>query len=116
MKKKEGQYYTKEFRHYALERLKVAPSITALAKELGVPRERLWGWRKAAEPHPKIKTWNPADTEKLTLLKQLQQTKQLLAEKTLAVDFLKGALQRVEARRQRKGNCGERASTTKSGR
>lgn len=115
MKKKEGQYYTKEFRHYALERLKVAPSITALAKELGVPRERLWGWRKAAEPHPKIETWNPADTEKLTLLEQLQQTKQLLAEKTLAVDFLKGALQRVEARRQPSGNTGAKLSTRKSG-
>jgi len=39
----------------------------------------------------------------------------LLADKTLAVDFFKGALQKVEARRQRKGSSGEKASTTKSG-
>ena len=115
MKKKEGPYYTQEFRQYALERMKTAPSITALAKELRVPRERLHRWHKAAEPHPKIETWNPADAEKLTLLEQLQQTKQLLAEKTLAVDFLKGALQRVEARRQQSGNSGAKLSTKKSG-
>jgi hypothetical protein len=41
--------------------------------------------------------------------------KRLLADKTLEVDFFKGALQKVEARRQRKGSSGEQASTTKSG-
>jgi hypothetical protein len=40
--------------------------------------------------------------------------KQLLAEKTLEVDFFKGALQKVEARRQKSGINGEKASTTKS--
>jgi hypothetical protein len=40
--------------------------------------------------------------------------KRLLAEKTMEVDFFKGALQKVEARRQKKGETGEMASTTKS--
>jgi len=35
--------------------------------------------------------------------------KQLLAEKTLEVDFFKGALQKIEARRQRNSGSGEMA-------
>jgi hypothetical protein len=38
----------------------------------------------------------------------------LLGEKTLEVDFFRGALQKVEARCQSKGGSGETASTTRS--
>jgi hypothetical protein len=38
----------------------------------------------------------------------------LLAEKTLEVDFFKGALQKVEARRQKRDETGETASTSRS--
>jgi hypothetical protein len=38
----------------------------------------------------------------------------MLAEKTMEVDFLKGALQKVEARRQRSSNSGGKASTNTS--
>jgi hypothetical protein len=41
--------------------------------------------------------------------------KRLLAEKVLEVDFFKGALQKVEARRQRSGGSGGTASTAESG-
>ena len=41
--------------------------------------------------------------------------KQLLAERTLEVDFFKGALQKIAARRQPNGGTGETASTTKCG-
>jgi len=40
--------------------------------------------------------------------------KQLLAEKTLEVDFFRGALQKIEARRQRNSGSGEMTSTTRS--
>jgi hypothetical protein len=43
---------------------------------------------------------------------EVDELKRLLAEKTLEVDFFKGALQKVAARRQ--NNTGERASTSKS--
>jgi hypothetical protein len=39
----------------------------------------------------------------------------LLADKTLELDFFKGALQKIEARRQQSEGSGEKASTTKSG-
>jgi len=45
--------------------------------------------------------------------KEIHRLKQLLAEKTLEVDFFKGALQKIEARRQRNSGTGEMASTTK---
>jgi transposase len=116
VKKKEGKYYTQEFREMALERMKVSSSITALAKELGIPRERLHRWRKAVVAQPEMETWTPPNREKLKLRRQLQQTQQLLTEKTLEVDFFKGALQKIEARRQKKESAGETASTSKSGR
>ena len=46
---------------------------------------------------------------------QLAKVKRLVADKTLEVDFFKGALQKVEARRQSNTQPGETASTTKSG-
>jgi hypothetical protein len=42
------------------------------------------------------------------------QLKRLLAEKAMEVDFLKGALQKVEARRQRSSGSGGKASTSTS--
>ena len=49
------------------------------------------------------------------LRQQVRQLKRLLAEKAMEVDFFKGALQKVEARRQRSSGSGEQTSTTKSG-
>jgi hypothetical protein len=46
---------------------------------------------------------------------QVAQLKRLVADKTLEADFFKGALQKVEARRQNNKPAGETASTTKSG-
>jgi hypothetical protein len=44
----------------------------------------------------------------------MHQLKRVLVDKTLEVDFFKGALQKVEARRQQSGLSGGKASTTKS--
>jgi hypothetical protein len=55
----------------------------------------------------------PARTHQLTR-KEIHRLKQLLAEKTLEVDFFKGALQKIEARRQKRGGTVETASTSRS--
>jgi hypothetical protein len=49
------------------------------------------------------------------LRKQVRNLKRVLAEKILEVDFFKGALQKIEARRESSGGSGGTASTTKSG-
>jgi hypothetical protein len=55
------------------------------------------------------------DTREFTLTREICQLKRLLGEKVQEVDFFKGALQKVEARRQNNESTGARASTTKSG-
>ena len=56
----------------------------------------------------------PENIKERDLRIQLATAKRLLADKALEVDFFKGALQKVEARRQQ-SDSGEKASTTKSG-
>jgi hypothetical protein len=46
--------------------------------------------------------------------KEIHRLKQLLAEKTLEVDFFRGALQKVEARRHKSGETGETGSSSRS--
>ncbi|MBI5888923.1 MAG: transposase [Deltaproteobacteria bacterium] len=99
----------------AVERLKRCDKISELSRELGVHRRLLYPWRDKLEPVDKEDGPPPASSCESTLRKEAGQLKRLLAEKTVEVDFFKGALQKVEARRQREGSSGERASTTKSG-
>jgi ACT domain-containing protein len=98
-----------EIRKIALERMKSCPSITALAKELGLSRSALykWKWQTEAGEEGDFRTRN--------LAKRIRELERLLAEKTLQVDFFKGALQKIEARCQKRNDSGETASTTKSG-
>ena len=75
-------------------------------------RRLLYKWRDQLEP---IDDGPPANSRERELRQQVSHLKRLVADKTLEADFFKGALQKVEARRQSKGNSGETASTTKSG-
>ena len=100
----------------AVERVLMGHSFSAVAKELGVHRTLLYRWHRNPE-HPFGGRTKQASEgpPKLGLLDELQEMKRMLAQKSLEVDFFKGALQKVEARRQRSGGSGETASTTKSG-
>jgi len=113
-KKRVGRY-PNEFRRMAVERLKNRDNIVVLSQELGVHRRLLYKWRDQLDPVEPREESSPRNSRESTLRKEVRQLKRLLADKTLEVDFFKGALQKVEARRQRKGSSGEKASTTKSG-
>lgn len=97
-----------EIRKMALERMQSCTNITALAKELGLSRSALYKWKWQTEAHEE------GGLPVRTLQKKTHELERLLAEKTLEVDFFKGALQKIEARRQRSSNSGGAASTTKS--
>ena len=114
-KKKRVGRYPKEFRRIAVERLKNCDNIVALAQELGVHRRLLYKWREQLDPAEIPEESPPQSSRESTLRKEVSQLKRLLADKALEVDFFRGALQKIEARRQRKGNSGATASTTKSG-
>ena len=113
-KKRVGRY-PKEFRRVTVERLKSCDNIGALSRELGVHRRLLYKWRDQLEAAEMPEGSLSQNSRESTLRKEVHQLKRLLADKAVEVDFLKGALQKVEARRQRSGNSGEKASTTRCG-
>ena len=107
--------YSRKFQRMAVERMKTSEDVGELAQELGVTRRCLYKWRTKLETvEPGEEAWRPS-THASSYRKEIQQLKRLLAEKAMEVDFFKGALQKVEARRQWKESSGEKASTTKSG-
>jgi len=104
---------TPEFRQQALERMQEARDLGLLAKELCVSVRTLYRWKDIQLGRVK-KVREPVPREK-KLEAEIQQLKQSLANRSLEVDFFKGALQKVEARRRKSGDSGARASTTRSG-
>jgi transposase len=103
--------YPEAFRRMALERMKDCASVTALAKELGVDRTVLYHWQRNTD----FSEGGTANSPVRKLRKEVRDLKRVLAEKTLEVDFFKGALQKIEARRQSSSGPGEKASTSKCG-
>ena len=110
MRKKRVGRYPMEFRRKAVKRMKECNNITALAAELGLERRLLYDWKDQLEPDD-----GPIEKPREGTVKELNHLKRVLAEKTLELDFFKGALQKIEARRRQSGVSGEKASTTKSG-
>jgi Transposase len=107
------EWHKPEFRKQAVERMEQAKNLGLLAKELGISVRTLYHWKDAQLGRPK-KIREPVPREK-KLEDEIRQLKQSLANRTLEVDFFKGALQRVKARRQPNTATGGEASTTTSG-
>jgi len=106
--------YPLSFRQMAVERMKDCLSVSALAEELGIDPSNLYQWQRQLEHAGESSARVTSPVRELR--KQARELKRVLAEKTLEVDFFKGALQKVEARRQSGKNSGGTASTTGSGR
>lgn len=93
--------------------MKDCPSVSALAKELGIDRSNLYEWQRQLEhsSESSVRVTSPVRE----LRQQVRELKLVLAEKTLELDFFKGALQKVEARRQSSKRSGGTVFTTRSG-
>jgi len=102
-----------EFRCRTVERMNACENILRLSRELGVHRRLLYKWRDQVDPADGELTL--PNSRESTLRKEISKLKRLLADKTVEVDFFRGALQKVEARRQKGDISGEKASTMKSG-
>jgi transposase len=106
--------YSRKFQRMAVERMKTSDDVGELARELGVTRRCLYKWRAKLETvEPGEEATRPS-THAGAHRKEILQLKRLLAEKAMEVDFFKGALQKVEARRQKKSETGEMASMSRS--
>ena len=90
----------------AVARMQGCRNVAALAEELEVPRRLLYRWRTRL-----LGAVAPVVVRHAGLEEENRQLKQLLAERTLEVDFFKGALQKIAARRQPNAETGETAST-----
>ena len=87
--------------------------MSALAKELDIDRSNLYEWQRQFEHASESSARVTSPVRELR--KQMRELQRVLAEKTLEVDFFRGALQKVEARRQSSKGSGGTASTTRSG-
>ena len=114
-KKRERKYakYTEEFRRRAVGRMKESKNIRALARELGIDRRLLYEWRERAADLSDQRA--PTNRKTRQLEQENRELKRLLGEKAKELDFFKGALQKLAARRRLSSANGETASTTKSG-
>ena len=96
-----------------VERMKQCNNITALAEELGLERKLMYTWRGQLDPREgDIKPL--LQSRESQLEQENKRLKRALGEKTLELDFFKGALQKVEARRRQRKNSGGKTSTTTS--
>jgi hypothetical protein len=97
----------------ALERLRTCRRVGELCQELGIHRKTLrrWQMQEAGYEPPHRVSQRPEES----LQQENERLKRALAEKTLEVDFLQGALQQIEARRRGNTANGARTSTPKSG-
>jgi transposase-like protein len=96
-----------EEKQRAVDRMKSC-SPQQLAEELGIHKRQLYEWRDQLRQHR-----GEPPTREEQLKREIQQLRAALGKKALEVDFLQGALRRIEARRQASDGCGETASTKK---
>ena len=118
-KKQKRRQYTAEFKRQALERMKLTDNIVKLAQELGIGRPLLYQWEAAAEGRGRKSkgrrspSSTPAQENESALREEVSWLREALAKKVQEADFFKGALQKVEARRQSNVSSGGTESTTK---
>jgi len=97
-----------------MEQIRAGVSVRTVAKRIGVDVRQVYRWKKNPIHPDSKRNQEENPPAEVSLYQELQQVKQALAEKVLELDFLKGALQRIEARRQKSGSSGETTSTEKS--
>jgi transposase len=106
--------YSRKFQRMAVERMRTCESVDELARELGVRPRCLYKWRAKLEALEIGEEAARPSTHAAAYRKENLRLKRLLAEKILEVDFFRGALQKVEARRQKSGETGETGSSSRS--
>ncbi len=99
-----------EFWQAAVARVKAGEDLAEVASGLGVDRRGLARWQERLDPE----MLRSDRRREKALVTEVEQLKKALAEKVLVVDFLRGALHKVEARRRQSARVGEPVSTTRS--
>ena len=82
----------------AVERMRSSDNIGDLAKELGVGRRCLYKWQAKLDHLGPGEEAPRTSSHESSYRQQVHRLKRLLAEKTLEVDFFKGAVHRLSER------------------
>ena len=115
MSKNKKQRYSAELKRRAVAQMQSCDNVVELGRRLGVPWRTLYRWKDQAAAGVEADTGAERAREE-ALLAENARLKAALAEKVLEVDFFKGALQKIEARRRGSNAAGGTASTTRCGR
>ena len=107
-----------EFKKQAVERMRTCDNIGALARELKIERKLLYTWKWQLEGRPEPRHANLSETAEQRKESKLQEDnrrlKEALADKSLELDFFKGALRRIREGRPNNTGSGASACTPKS--
>ena len=124
MKKRKNSELTIEFKRAAVALMAPGVKVSALARELGVCRQRLYEWREALRlgddqlrrpGRPKRSVEPPAQADDLAgAQKRVAELERRLGQQQLELDFFKLALRQVEALRRPNNGPGATASTPSS--
>ena len=103
--------HSEEYKREVVKRMRESKNILGLGRELGLDVKMMYQWKWKAEGRPRrhppeLTTQAVKGTDLEALRRENGQLKRLLAEKALEVDFFKGALQQVGARRRGRGEPG----------
>jgi transposase-like protein len=122
--KRKSSDLTVEFKRAAVALMGPGVKISALARELGISRQRLYEWREALRlgddqlrrpGRPKRSVEPPAQADDLAgAQKRVAELERRLGQQQLELDFFKQALRQVEALRRPNNGPGATASTPSS--
>lgn len=118
---KERRQFSREFKLKALARMEEAGNVEVLAGELGLRRELLYDWRRKFEaggaqalcnsgrPRPEA-----VSAKALPAERRVEELERKVGQQQLEIDFLEGALRRIEASRRPNDGPGATASSRRS--
>ena len=116
--------YTREFKLTALLRWKAGEHVEAVARDVGVRADQLYRWRRKLEVGgPEAlrgaggvpRAWGPAALPPGSPeQRRIAELERQLGRQAVELDFLEGALQRIEASRRPSDGLGATASTPRS--
>jgi|SRR5580700_3192001 transposase-like protein len=117
MRKRRCHRHPDELRRTAVERWAAGELLEEVARDLDLHKRLIqrWRWGRGKKSEKQYPAPNAEDPEPVWQAEN-QRLKALLADRTLELDFFRGALHKIEARRQPSSKSGETASSTKSGR
>ena len=115
--------YSREYKVGAVRRVAQGEGVAEVARDLGIPYQVLWKWRRVAEDKGEehLHEWGRRKTVRGSASKssgansgqggRIAELEQLVGRQQMEIGFLDRALCRVEEQRQPKNDGGEAAST-----